>query len=95
LNIHPAVTLSCIGGIVGILIALGLCYGLAQVIKVPFNFNTQINVIAFAFSAVVGVLFGYTPARRAAARPSTGRPAGPAARPSRATPPRCARRRRC
>jgi putative ABC transport system permease protein len=61
-----AVTLSCIGGIVGILIALGLCYGLAQVIKVPFNFNTQINVIAFAFSAIVGVLFGYTPARRAA-----------------------------
>ena len=61
-----AVTLSCIGGIVGILIALGLCYGFAQVIKVPFNFNTQINVIAFAFSAVVGVLFGYTPARRAA-----------------------------
>ena len=61
-----AVTLSCIGGIVGILIALGLCYSLAQVIKVPFNFNTQINVIAFAFSAVVGVLFGYTPARRAA-----------------------------
>jgi putative ABC transport system permease protein len=61
-----AVTLSCIGGIVGILIALGLCYSLAQVIKVPFNFNVQINVIAFAFSAIVGVLFGYTPARRAA-----------------------------
>lgn len=61
-----AVTLSCIGRIVGILIALGPCYGLAQVIEVPFNFNTQINVIAFAFSAVVGVLFGYTPARRAA-----------------------------
>jgi putative ABC transport system permease protein len=61
-----AVTLSCIGGIVGILIALGLCYSLAQVIKVPLNFNVQINVIAFAFSAIVGVLFGYTPARRAA-----------------------------
>jgi putative ABC transport system permease protein len=61
-----AVTLSCIGGILGILIAFGLCYSLAQVIKVPFNFNTQINVIAFAFSAIVGVLFGYTPARRAA-----------------------------
>ncbi len=61
-----AVTLSCIGGIVGILIALGLCYSLAQVIKVPFNFNTQINVIALVFSAAVGVLFGYTPARKAA-----------------------------
>ena len=59
-------TLSCIGGIVGILLALALCYGLAQVILVPFNFNTQINVTAFLFSAAVGVIFGYTPARRAA-----------------------------
>ena len=61
-----AVTLSCIGGIVGILLAFGLCYSLAQVIQVPFNFNAQINLIAFMFSAVVGILFGYTPARRAA-----------------------------
>ena len=35
-------------------------------IQVPFNFNVQINVIAFVFAAVVGVLFGYAPARRAA-----------------------------
>ncbi len=61
-----AVTLSCIGGLLGILLALGLCVGLAQVIQVPFNFNIQINVIAFLFSAAVGILFGYTPARRAA-----------------------------
>ncbi|MHB1081333.1 MAG: ABC transporter permease [Prosthecobacter sp.] len=61
-----AVTLSCIGGLLGILLAFALCYGLAQVIKVPFNFNAQINVISFAFSAIVGVLFGYMPARRAA-----------------------------
>jgi putative ABC transport system permease protein len=61
-----AVTLSCIGGLLGILLAFALCYDLAQVIKVPFNFNAQINVIAFAFSAIVGVLFGYMPARRAA-----------------------------
>jgi putative ABC transport system permease protein len=61
-----AVTLSCIGGVVGILLALALCLGLAQAIKVPFNFNPQINLVAFLFSAAVGVLFGYTPARRAA-----------------------------
>ena len=61
-----AVTLSCIGGLLGILLALGLCVGLAHVIQVPFNFNLQINVIAFLFSAAVGILFGYTPARRAA-----------------------------
>jgi putative ABC transport system permease protein len=61
-----AITLSCVGGVVGIGIALGLCYFLAQVIQVPFQFDTRINVIAFIFSAAVGVLFGFTPARRAA-----------------------------
>jgi putative ABC transport system permease protein len=61
-----AVTLSCIGGLVGILLALGLCLGLARIIQVPFNFNLQINLIAFMFSAAVGILFGFTPARRAA-----------------------------
>jgi putative ABC transport system permease protein len=61
-----AVTLSCIGGLVGILLALGCCWVLAQVIQVPFLFNANINLIAFVFSAAVGVLFGFTPARRAA-----------------------------
>ncbi len=61
-----AVTLSCIGGLLGILLALGLCIGLAQLIHVPFLFNVTINVVAFLFSAAVGILFGYAPARRAA-----------------------------
>ena len=33
---------------------------------VPFAFDLRINVIAFGFSAGIGVLFGYLPARRAA-----------------------------
>jgi putative ABC transport system permease protein len=61
-----AITLSSIGGLVGILIALGLCYSLAQVIQVAFVFDPQINAVAFLFSTAVGVLFGFTPARRAA-----------------------------
>ena len=61
-----AVTLSCVGGVMGILLALGLCAGLARMIQVPFNFNLQINLVAFLFAAAVGVVFGYTPARRAA-----------------------------
>lgn len=61
-----AVTLSCVGGVLGILLALGLCAGLAQIIQVPFNFNVQINMVAFLFATAVGILFGYTPARRAA-----------------------------
>ena len=61
-----AVTLSCVGGVLGIVLAFGLCAGLARLIQVPFNFNLQINVVAFLFAAGVGVIFGYTPARRAA-----------------------------
>jgi len=61
-----AVTLSCIGGLTGILLAFGLCTTLSRVIEVPFLFDLRINVIAFLFSAAVGVLFGFAPARRAA-----------------------------
>jgi putative ABC transport system permease protein len=61
-----AVTLSSIGGVIGIAIALGLCISLAGLIQVPFEFDTRINVIAFLFSTAVGVIFGFAPARRAA-----------------------------
>jgi len=61
-----AITLSCVGGIVGILIAFGLCVGLSKVIQVPFLFDLKINLIAFFFSAAIGIVFGFAPARRAA-----------------------------
>jgi putative ABC transport system permease protein len=61
-----AVTLSCIGGLIGIVLALGLCSGLSTLTQLPFHFNAQINLISFLFSASVGILFGFTPARRAA-----------------------------
>jgi putative ABC transport system permease protein len=35
-------------------------------LHVPFILNTSIIVVAFVFSALVGVVFGYFPARRAA-----------------------------
>ena len=39
---------------------------LAGVMQVPYLFNPTINVMSFLFSAAIGVLFGYFPARRAA-----------------------------
>jgi putative ABC transport system permease protein len=39
----------------------------APLIHVPFLFDPQINLIAFAFSAAIGVVFGYFPAPGAAA----------------------------
>jgi len=61
-----AVTLSCVGGVVGIALAYGLCSTLAKVVGAPFMFDPKINLIAFVFSAAIGIIFGFMPARRAA-----------------------------
>ena len=61
-----AVVLSSLGGILGILLALVAAVLPADVLQVPFIFNGGIVVTAFLFSAAVGILFGYFPARRAA-----------------------------
>ncbi|WP_298090818.1 ABC transporter permease [uncultured Sphingomonas sp.] len=62
-----AVALSCLGGIVGLVLAQLIILALAPLMQVPWTFDLQINMIAFAISAVIGVVFGYFPARRAAA----------------------------
>lgn len=61
-----AVTLSWVGGLAGILLAYGLCHSLAKVVGAPFVFDPKINLIAFVFSAAIGIIFGFMPARRAA-----------------------------
>ncbi|WP_174020458.1 ABC transporter permease [Agrobacterium fabrum] len=61
-----AVMLSAFGGIVGILTGLGLAYGVVSFLNVPFVTSPSIIFLAFAFSAAIGVIFGYFPARRAA-----------------------------
>jgi putative ABC transport system permease protein len=61
-----AVVLSALGGLIGIVLAFAACLGLTALMNIPFLFNPGINLLAFAFSAVIGVVFGYMPARRAA-----------------------------
>jgi putative ABC transport system permease protein len=61
-----AVVLAALGGLVGIAIATAASIVLAQVMQVPYLFNPGINLLSFAFSAAIGVIFGYFPARRAA-----------------------------
>jgi putative ABC transport system permease protein len=61
-----AVVLSCIGGLIGLVVAQGAILGLVPLMQVQWIFDLQINVIAFAISAVIGIVFGYFPARRAA-----------------------------
>ncbi len=61
-----AVVLSTLGGIIGIVIALIASILIADSMEVPFILDINIILIASLFSAVVGVVFGYFPARRAA-----------------------------
>jgi putative ABC transport system permease protein len=61
-----AVVLACCGGVLGVLVAIGGSLALAKVLGVPFVLDPVIMLVAFAFSAAVGVVFGYFPARRAA-----------------------------
>jgi putative ABC transport system permease protein len=61
-----AVVLSSFGGLIGIALALGGSLWLSAVLNVPFVFNGGIVLIAFLFSALVGVIFGYFPAIKAA-----------------------------
>ena len=61
-----AVTLSTLGGVVGIVFGLGA----SALISYFAGWNTLVSpiaiVLAFAFSGLVGVFFGYYPARKAA-----------------------------
>ncbi|MGA2483375.1 MAG: ABC transporter permease [Candidatus Acidiferrales bacterium] len=61
-----AVTLSCFGGAIGLALATIASLALAKIMQVPYVFNPQIDVLAFVFAAIIGVMFGYLPAKRAA-----------------------------
>jgi putative ABC transport system permease protein len=61
-----AVVLSLAGGLIGIVIGLVLGLTGARLLHVPFSPDPWVVLMAFGFSAAVGVVFGYFPARRAA-----------------------------
>jgi len=61
-----AVALSSLGGLVGIALANAVALGVTRLIEVPYLFNPGMNLVSFLFSALIGVVFGYFPARRAA-----------------------------
>ncbi|HEU0071971.1 MAG TPA: ABC transporter permease [Alphaproteobacteria bacterium] len=61
-----AVMLSLIGGIIGICLGLGGSIMIAELAGWPMLIQPQAIVIAVAFSAFIGVFFGFYPARRAA-----------------------------
>jgi putative ABC transport system permease protein len=61
-----AIVLSLMGGILGSILGLGLAAFASMLMSIPFPPDPLVVLMAFAFSAFVGVIFGYFPARAAA-----------------------------
>jgi len=61
-----SIVLSSLGGIIGVILGIGVGIGISTFFDLPLIFNTFIIVVAFFFSTLVGIVFGYFPARKAA-----------------------------
>jgi putative ABC transport system permease protein len=61
-----SIVLALFGGVLGILLGLAIAGATAYGMAIPFNVDPSIVLLAFAFSAAIGVIFGFFPARRAA-----------------------------
>ncbi len=57
--------LSLIGGVIGILAGLGIAYGIGAAMGATVLVSPSIVILAVAFTAGVGVFFGFYPARKA------------------------------
>ncbi len=61
-----SVLLCFFGGVLGVGIGLVGSYAATRALSLSFTVDPSIVVVAFVFSAVIGIVFGYVPARRAA-----------------------------
>ena len=57
--------ISLIGGIIGVIIGLGLIYGISGYFNWKMNINIGSIILAFSFSSIIGIVFGFYPARKA------------------------------
>ena len=64
--LSESVFLSLLGGIIGILLALALSYGLQRFLNTPTVVSPSIIAASAGFAAAVGIFFGFYPARKAA-----------------------------
>jgi putative ABC transport system permease protein len=61
-----ALTLSVIGGAIGVVLGIGVSIAVGQIAGWGFTFQPMTVLIAVGFSLLVGVVFGVWPARQAA-----------------------------
>ncbi len=61
-----ASVLSAIGGVIGIVVGLGATWVIATVLDLPLVISYPAVFISVGFSALIGIVFGFVPARKAA-----------------------------
>ena len=61
-----SIVLALFGGIIGVAVGLALAAAAALFMGIPFSASAQVVALAFLFSGLIGVVFGFFPARRAA-----------------------------
>jgi len=61
-----AVVLTVTGGLIGVTIGVGIAFVIAKIVDIPFIVKFSSIIIAVGVSSLVGVVFGYYPARNAA-----------------------------
>jgi putative ABC transport system permease protein len=64
--LSEAVVMSLIGGAIGILVGAGSSLGISHVLHWPISISPVAVAAAAVFSTMVGIFFGYYPARKAA-----------------------------
>jgi putative ABC transport system permease protein len=64
--VTEAMTMSIMGGLIGVFLGIFLSLGIALFTEVKTSLTLYSIFIAFSFSVIVGITFGYLPARRAA-----------------------------
>ncbi|TXD33093.1 FtsX-like permease family protein [Lujinxingia vulgaris] len=61
-----AVAISTLGGLIGVMLGVGGTYIATSKMGLPFVLSTETMLVGFGFSAIIGVVFGFVPARKAA-----------------------------
>ena len=61
-----AVVLSIFGGSIGIALGFGISWGVTEFLTWPTTISTDAVALAFGFSAMIGIFFGFYPATKAA-----------------------------
>lgn len=61
-----SIVMSGLGGLVGIGLGVGITYSLSKFMKMGAVYSTNIIILSFVFSVVIGVIFGLFPANKAA-----------------------------